>query len=113
LASSRGTFPFINRRVSQPRIFEHLFAEAGAPDGVYTNVLPSNDQVAKLIDDPRTRGVALPGCEQARESLASRAGRNLKKSTTELGGSDPFIAARADLFPPDMCNRRMRHIELV
>jgi succinate-semialdehyde dehydrogenase / glutarate-semialdehyde dehydrogenase len=71
--------------------FEQLFVEAGAPSGAYTNVFLSNDQVAKLIDDPRTRGVALTGSERAGESLASRAGKNLKKSTMELGGSDPFI----------------------
>src|SRR5580658_8146741 len=71
--------------------FEQLFAEAGAPSGAYTNAFLSNDQVAKLIDDPRTRGVALTGSERAGESLAARAGKNLKKSTMELGGSDPFI----------------------
>src|SRR5580698_5630846 len=71
--------------------FEQLFVEAGAPTGVYTNVFLSNDQVATLIDDPRTKGVALTGSERAGESLASRAGKNLKKSTMELGGSDPFI----------------------
>jgi succinate-semialdehyde dehydrogenase / glutarate-semialdehyde dehydrogenase len=71
--------------------FEQLLVEAGAPTGVYTNAFFSNDQVAKLIDDPRTRGVALTGSERAGESLASRAGKNLKKSTMELGGSDPFI----------------------
>jgi succinate-semialdehyde dehydrogenase/glutarate-semialdehyde dehydrogenase len=71
--------------------FEQLFAEAGAPTGAYTNVFLSNDQVAKLIDDPRTRGVALTGSERAGEALASRAGKNLKKSTMELGGSDAFI----------------------
>jgi succinate-semialdehyde dehydrogenase / glutarate-semialdehyde dehydrogenase len=71
--------------------FEQLFREAGAPSGAYTKAFLSNDQVAKLIDDPRTRGVALTGSERAGESLASRAGKNLKKSTMELGGSDPFI----------------------
>ena len=71
--------------------FEELFLEAGAPSGVYTNIFLSNDQVAKLIDDPRIRGVALTGSERAGESLASRAGKNLKKSTMELGGSDAFI----------------------
>ena len=71
--------------------FEQLLAEAGAPRGAYTNVFLSNDQVAKLIDDPRTRGVALTGSERAGESLAARAGKNLKKSTMELGGSDAFI----------------------
>jgi succinate-semialdehyde dehydrogenase / glutarate-semialdehyde dehydrogenase len=71
--------------------FEQLLAESGAPRGAYTNVFLSNDQVAKLIDDPRTRGVALTESERAGESLAARAGKNLKKSTMELGGSDAFI----------------------
>jgi len=44
-----------------------------------------------LLDDPRTKGVALTGSEQAGEALASRAGKNLKRSTMELGGSDAFI----------------------
>jgi succinate-semialdehyde dehydrogenase/glutarate-semialdehyde dehydrogenase len=71
--------------------FEQLFTDAGAPRGVYTNLFLSSDQIAALIDDPRIRGVALTGSEQAGEALASRAGRNLKRSTMELGGSDPFI----------------------
>lgn len=73
------------------RAFEQLFTDAGAPPGVYTNLFASSDQVARLLDDPRTKGVALTGSEQAGESLASRAGRNLKRSTMELGGSDAFI----------------------
>ena len=71
--------------------FEQLFPDAGAPRGVYTNLFLSGDQVAALIDDPRIKGVALTGSEQAGEALASRAGKNLKRSTMELGGSDPFI----------------------
>jgi succinate-semialdehyde dehydrogenase/glutarate-semialdehyde dehydrogenase len=65
---------------------------------VYTNLFLSNDQVGILIDDPRIRGIALTGSERAGEALASRAGKNLKKSTMELGGSDPFIVLEdADL----------------
>jgi succinate-semialdehyde dehydrogenase/glutarate-semialdehyde dehydrogenase len=71
--------------------FEELFSDAGTPAGVYTNLFVSSDQVGALIDDPRIRGVALTGSERAGESLASRAGKNLKKSTMELGGSDAFI----------------------
>ena len=71
--------------------FQQLFTDAGAPSGAYTNLFVSSDQVGALIDDPRTKGIALTGSEEAGESLASRAGKNLKRSTMELGGSDAFI----------------------
>ena len=71
--------------------FQQLFTDAGAPCGAYTNLFISSDQVGALIDDPRIKGVALTGSEQAGEALASRAGKNLKRSTMELGGSDAFI----------------------
>ncbi|WP_306484386.1 NAD-dependent succinate-semialdehyde dehydrogenase [Methylobacterium brachythecii] len=71
--------------------FARLFEEAGAPDGVYTNIFATIDQVGRLIDDPRVRGVTLTGSERAGSSVAERAGRNLKKAVLELGGSDPLI----------------------
>jgi succinate-semialdehyde dehydrogenase / glutarate-semialdehyde dehydrogenase len=71
--------------------FEQALQEAGVPKGVYTNLFLSNDQAGALIDDPRVKGIALTGSERAGEALASRAGKNLKKSTMELGGSDAFI----------------------
>jgi succinate-semialdehyde dehydrogenase/glutarate-semialdehyde dehydrogenase len=78
--------------------FEKLWIEAGAPVGAYTNLLISHDQVNRVIDDPRIKGVALTGSVQAGKSVAARAGQNLKKSTMELGGSDAFIVLEdADL----------------
>lgn len=71
--------------------FEAVLHEAGIPDGVYTNLFLNNDQAGSLIDDPRVKGIALTGSERAGEILAARAGKNLKKSTMELGGSDAFI----------------------
>ena len=71
--------------------FEQVLRDAGVPAGVYTNLFLSNDQAGALIDDPRVKAIALTGSERAGEALASRAGRNLKKSTMELGGSDAFI----------------------
>lgn len=71
--------------------FERLLEEAGAPAGAYTNLFISKDQVAKVIDDDRIRAVALTGSEGAGAVVAERAGKNLKKSTLELGGSDAFI----------------------
>ncbi|WP_423199089.1 MULTISPECIES: NAD-dependent succinate-semialdehyde dehydrogenase [unclassified Cupriavidus] len=71
--------------------FARLFEEAGAPEGVYTNLFCSIDQIGKLIDDFRVRGVALTGSERAGTSVGERAGRNLKKAILELGGSDPAL----------------------
>ena len=71
--------------------FESVMRDAGAPDGAYTNLFISKDQVAAVIDDARIRAVALTGSEGAGAVVAARAGKNLKKSTMELGGSDAFI----------------------
>ena len=78
--------------------FEKLWREAGAPAGAYTNLLISHDQVNRVIDDPRIKGVALTGGVDAARRVAARAGQNVKKTTMELGGSDAFIVlADADL----------------
>jgi succinate-semialdehyde dehydrogenase/glutarate-semialdehyde dehydrogenase len=71
--------------------FEKLWVEAGAPAGAYTNLLISYEQVNRVIDDSRIEGVALTGSVEAGKRVAARAGKNLKKSTMELGGSDAFI----------------------
>jgi succinate-semialdehyde dehydrogenase/glutarate-semialdehyde dehydrogenase len=71
--------------------FEELWIEAGAPEGLYTNLLISHDQSDRVVDDPRIKGVALTGSVAAGRSIAARAGQNLKVSSMELGGSDAFI----------------------
>lgn len=78
--------------------FADLFIEAGAPVGAYTNLIISKAQVAQVIADPRIKGVALTGSEEAGAIVAGQAGAALKKSTMELGGSDAFIVLEdADL----------------
>jgi len=78
--------------------FEKLWIDAGAPVGLYTNLLISHDQSNRVIDDPRIKGVALTGSVAAGRSIAARAGQNLKPSSMELGGSDAFIVLEdADL----------------
>ncbi len=71
--------------------FEKLFLDGGAPKGTYTNVFLSNEQAAEVIADPRISGVAVTGSERAGSAVAAEAGKALKKSTMELGGSDPYI----------------------
>src|ERR1700760_2215725 len=68
-----------------------IMRDAGVPEGVYTNIFATHDQVATMIADPRLRGVSLTGSERAGTVVAAEAGRNLKKVVLELGGSDPYI----------------------
>jgi succinate-semialdehyde dehydrogenase/glutarate-semialdehyde dehydrogenase len=78
--------------------FEKLWMDAGAPPGLYTNLLISHDQADEVVDDARIKGVALTGSVAAGRSIAARAGQNLKISSMELGGSDAFIVLEdADL----------------
>jgi succinate-semialdehyde dehydrogenase / glutarate-semialdehyde dehydrogenase len=70
---------------------ENLFTEAGAEDGIYTNLLISGKRATALVADKRIRGVSLTGSEEAGASIAAEAGKHLKKSVLELGGNDAFI----------------------
>ena len=68
------------------KAFEALWTEAGAPAGLYTNLLISYDQADAIIDDARVKGVALTGSAGAGAKIVARAGQNLKPSSMELGG---------------------------
>lgn len=70
---------------------EELFLEAGAPIGLYSNLLISGKRATALVADKRIKGVSLTGSEAAGASIAAEAGKYLKKSVLELGGSDAFI----------------------
>lgn len=73
------------------QIMEDIFLEAGAPEGVYQNLFIPGSKVSDLVADPRIKGVTLTGSEPAGSSVAAAAGKYVKKSTLELGGSDAFI----------------------
>jgi len=73
------------------QMIEDLFRDAGAPEGVFTNLYLSGKRIAKLATDVRITGMSLTGSEAAGSSMAENAGKNLKKTVLELGGSDAFI----------------------
>ncbi len=68
-----------------------IFARAGAPEGLFQSLMIRASAVAALIEDPRVHAVTLTGSEAAGRAVAAVAGRALKKTVLELGGSDAFI----------------------
>ncbi len=70
---------------------ERIFVSAGFPLGVYLNLPVSVTQTEKIITDKRVKGVSLTGSVKAGRAVAGLAGRHLKKTVLELGGSDPYL----------------------
>ncbi|MGV8944916.1 MAG: NAD-dependent succinate-semialdehyde dehydrogenase [Lutibacter sp.] len=70
---------------------EKLFEEAEAPEGLYTNLFITGKHASALVSDKRIKGVSLTGSEEAGASIATEAGKYLKKVVLELGGNDVFI----------------------
>ena len=77
---------------------EDILRQAGFPPGVFQTLLIGADRVKAIIEDDRVKAATLTGSEPAGASLASAAGKQIKKTVLELGGSDPFIVLEsADL----------------
>ncbi|HEX9944571.1 MAG TPA: NAD-dependent succinate-semialdehyde dehydrogenase [Thermoanaerobaculia bacterium] len=86
---------------------EAAFREAGFPDGVVTTLLVSSERAKRLIGHPAVRAVTLTGSDRAGMEVAAEAGRCLKKTVLELGGSDPFIVL-ADADPAEAARQAAR-----
>lgn len=84
---------------------ENVFREAGFPENLFRTLLISSKHVEKVINDPGIKAVTLTGSTPAGKAVASAAGKALKKSVLELGGSDPYVILEdADLdSAADIC----------
>lgn len=79
-------------------MIEKIFLEAGFPEGTFQTVLVGSKEVEKIIVDDKVMAITLTGSEFAGTQVAATAGKHLKKTVLELGGSDPFIVLEdADL----------------
>jgi len=89
---------------------EEAFREAGFPPGVFQALLIPGSRVEEVMADPRVRAVTLTGSDAAGAQVAQAAGRQIKKTVMELGGSDPFIVlADADLAEAARVGARARN----
>jgi succinate-semialdehyde dehydrogenase/glutarate-semialdehyde dehydrogenase len=73
---------------------EELFSKAGFMQGIFTQLMISHEQSDKVIEYEAIRGISLTGSERAGSAVAQNAGRVIKRTILELGGSDPFIVLR-------------------
>jgi succinate-semialdehyde dehydrogenase / glutarate-semialdehyde dehydrogenase len=90
---------------------EEIFRRAGFPDGAFQTLLIGSDAVERVLDDPRVRAATLTGSEGAGAAVAAAAGKRIKKTVLELGGSDPFIVMpSADLDRAVETAVQARHI---
>jgi succinate-semialdehyde dehydrogenase len=71
--------------------FERVMLEAGFPEGVFQNLILKRDDVVTVINDGRVQGASVTGSVRAGSAVASEAGKVIKKTVMELGGSDAFI----------------------
>jgi succinate-semialdehyde dehydrogenase/glutarate-semialdehyde dehydrogenase len=85
-----------------------VFAAAGVPPGVFEQLHLGRDRVPSVIDDARVHAVTLTGSTAAGRSVASAAGRALKKTVLELGGSDAFVVLDDAISTPPPAARPTR-----
>ncbi len=89
---------------------QDAFRRAGFPEHLLTTlVLEGHDQIPGIIADRRVAAITLTGSERAGAAVAEAAGRALKKTVLELGGSDPFVVlddADLDVVAPEAVRAR-------
>jgi succinate-semialdehyde dehydrogenase/glutarate-semialdehyde dehydrogenase len=73
------------------RHIENIFTETGVPSSVFLNLVIGSDKVEKIIGHQSIKAISLTGSELAGQQVAENAGRKIKKTVLELGGSNAFV----------------------
>lgn len=91
MAGNAGVLKHASNVPQVSMALEEIFLKAGLPENVFKSLLVGSGKINKIIDHPAIKAVTLTGSEEAGSKVAERAGRNIKKTVLELGGSDPFV----------------------
>lgn len=91
MAGNTGLLKHASNVFGCAELIERIFSKAGFPDGVFQNLIIHHKQAELIISNDAVKAVTLTGSEKAGAEVASLAGKYLKKSLMELGGSNAFI----------------------
>lgn len=91
MAGNVGLLKHASNVLGSAKHITDIFLEAGAPEGAFQHLLVSHDSIETLLENDVVKAVTLTGSEKAGASVASLAGKNIKKSLLELGGSNAFV----------------------
>jgi len=91
MAGNTGLLKHASNVPQSALAIEDIVRRAGFPRDVFQTLLIGSGAVQRVIDDPRVKAVTLTGSEPAGRQVAGEAGKQIKKTVLELGGSDPFV----------------------
>ena len=98
MAGNVGVLKHASNVMMSANNLQKVFERAGFPEGCFQNILIGSDKVEEVINDERIKAVTLTGSTAAGSAVAAAAGKKIKKTVLELGGSNALVVLEdADL----------------
>lgn len=91
MAGNAGLLKHASNVMGCALAIEDVFRKAGFPEHIFRTLVIPSKQVSEVIENPLVKAVTLTGSTPAGKAVAAAAGKELKKTVLELGGSDPYL----------------------